>query len=179
MKLEGRQIVDVPLEKAWTRINDPRVLKACTPGLERLDAKGDDPNHYDAVLEVRLPAITGRFEGTIDYLERVPPELVKLRLQGKGAVGFVDGEVTLSLATVDEGTSIAYAADVQVGGQVARLGQRMISGVTREMAGQFFQAFERWREEAPEQKVAAPPAQSFFQLLWRLILRMLGLRKDD
>jgi carbon monoxide dehydrogenase subunit G len=179
VKLEGRQIVDVPLEKAWQRINDPRVLKACTPGLDQLEPRGDDPNHYDAVLEVRLPAITGRFEGTIDYLERVPPERMKLRLQGKGAVGFVDGEVTLTLARVDEGTSMAYSADVQVGGQVARLGQRMISGVTREMAGQFFTAFERWREEAPEQKVAAPPAKSFFQLVWRLILRMLGLRRDD
>jgi carbon monoxide dehydrogenase subunit G len=179
VKLEGRQIVDVPLEKAWTRLNDPRVLKACTPGLERLDAREGDANHFDAVLEVRLPAITGRFEGTIDYLERVPPERVKLRLQGKGPVGFVDGEVVLSLARVDEGTSVAYAADVQIGGQVARLGQRMISGVTREMAGQFFTAFERWREEAPEEKVAAPPAKSFFQLVWRLILRMLGLRKDE
>ncbi len=179
MKLEGRQVVDVALEKAWTRINDPRVLKACTPGLERLEPRGDDPNHYDAVLEVRLPAITGRFEGTIDYLERVEPERIKLRLQGKGAVGFVDGEVTLSLARVDEGTSVAYSADVQVGGQVARLGQRMISGVTREMAGQFFSAFERWREEAPDQKVAAPPAKSFFQLVWRLLLRLVGLRRDD
>ena len=179
MKLEGRQIVDVPLEKAWQRINDPRVLSACTPGLERLDPRADDPNHFDAVLEVRLPAITGRFEGMIDYLERVAPERLKLRLQGKGAVGFVDGEVTLLLSEVDEGTSVQYVADVQIGGQVARLGQRMISGVTREMAGQFFSAFERWQPEAPEQKVAAPPVRSFFQLLWRTILRLLGLRKDD
>ena len=111
--------------------------------------------------------------------EKTPPEKLKLRLQGKGPVGFVDGEVTLSLARVDEGTSMAYSADVQVGGQIARLGQRMISGVTREMAGQFFTAFERWREEAPEEKVAAPPAQSFFQLVWRLFLRLVGLRKDD
>ena len=75
--------------------------------------------------------------------------------------------------------NVAYAADVQIGGQVARLGQRMISGVTREMAGQFFSAFERWRPEAPEEKVAAPPARSFFQLLWRTLLRLLGLRRDD
>ena len=177
MKLEGRQVIDTPLAQAWERIVDPRVLRACTPGLEKLEAR--DADHYDALLEVRVPAITGRFEGTLEFLERVPPERLKLRLSGKGAVGFVDGEVTLMLAAVDEGTSIAYVADVQIGGQVARLGQRMISGVTREMAGQFFGAFERWRPEAPEQRVAAPPVSSFFQLVFRTLLRLLGLRRDD
>jgi hypothetical protein len=176
VRLEGKQIVALPQAAAFERLNDPRVLRACTPGLERLDAR--DETHYDAVLEVKLPAITGRFEGTLEYLERTPPERVKLRLQGKGAVGFVDGEVTLELARVDEGTSVSYSADVQVGGQVARLGQRMLSGVTREMAGQFFAAFEKWRPEAPEQKVAAPPGRSFLQLVWRTLLRLLGLRRD-
>jgi len=177
VKLEGRQLIETPLAQAWERIVDPRVLRACTPGLEKLEAR--DADHYDALLEVRMPALTGRFEGTLEFLERVPPERLKLRLTGKGPVGFVDGEVVLSLAQVDEGTSISYVADVQIGGQVARLGQRMISGVTREMAGQFFSAFERWRPEAPEQKVAAPPVSSFFQLLWRTFLRLLGLRRDD
>lgn len=176
MKLEGRQVIETPLAQAWERIIDPRVLRACTPGLEKLEAR--DPDHYDALLEVRLPALTGRFEGTIEYLERVPPERLRLRLSGKGPVGFVDGEVTLSLAEVDEGTSLQYVADVQIGGQIARLGQRMISGVTREMAGQFFSSFDRWRPEAPEVKVAEPTGRSLFQLLWRTLLRLLGLRRD-
>ena len=176
MRLEGRQIVDLPLATVFERLNDPRVLRACTPGLEKLEAR--DPDHFEAVLEVKLPAITGRFEGTLEYLERQPPEKVRLRVQGKGAVGFVDGEVTLDLASVDEGTSVQYAADVQIGGQVARLGQRMLSGVTREMAGQFFSAFERWRPEAPEAVVAPSPGRSFLQLVWRSLLRILGLRRD-
>jgi len=176
VRLEGRQIVDLPLDAAFQRLLDPRVLKACTPGLERLEPR--DADHFDAVLEVKLPAISGRFEGTLAYLERRPPDHLRLRLQGKGAVGFVDGEVALDLARVDEGTSVQYAADVQVGGQVARLGQRMLSGVTREMAGQFFAAFERWRPEAPEETVAPSPGRSFVQLVWRSLLRLLGLRRD-
>src|SRR5262249_40781193 len=148
----------------------------CTPGLDKLEAR--DPDHFDAVLEVKLPAITGRFEGTLDYLERQPADRVRLRVQGKGPVGFVDGEVALELAAADAGTSGDHLAEVQVGGQVARLGQRMLSGVTREMAGQFFTAFEQWRPEAPEESVAPPPGRSFLQLVWRLLLRLVGLRRD-
>lgn len=176
MRLDGRQVVAMAPAQAWERLNDPRVLKACTPGLDKLEPR--DADHFDAVLEVKLPAITGRFEGTLEYLERQPPERVRLRVQGKGPVGFVDGEVTLELAPADEGTSVHYVADVQVGGQVARLGQRMLSGVTREMAGQFFTAFEQWRPEAPDESVAAPPGRSFLQLVWRLLLRLVGLRRD-
>jgi len=176
MRLEGMEVVELSLQDTYDRLNDPRALRACTPGLDRLDPK--DADHYDAVLDVKLPAITGRFEGTLEYLERQPPNRIKLRLQGKGPVGFVDGEVALDLSTVPEGTAIHYGADVQIGGQIARLGQRMLSGVTREMAGQFFRLFEDWRPEAPDEKLAPSPARSFFQLLWRSLLRMLGLRRD-
>ncbi len=176
MKLEGKQVVELPIQQVYERLIDPRVLRASTPGLEKLDAR--DADHYDAALEVKLPAITGRFEGTLEVLERTPPSRVRLRLQGKGAVGFVDGEVTLDLANLDEGTSVAYSADVQVGGQVSRLGQRMLSGVTREMAGQFFATFEKWRPEAPEQAIAPSQGRSLLQLVWRSLLRVLGLRRD-
>jgi carbon monoxide dehydrogenase subunit G len=176
VRLEGTETVARTPQEAWAGLNDPRALRACTPGLERLEAR--DPDHYDAVLEVKLPAITGRFEGTLEYLERHPTDRLRLRLQGKGPVGFVDGEVTLELAPAGPGTKVHYVADVQIGGQVARLGQRMLSGVTREMAGQFFHAFESWRAEAADVKVAAPPGRSFLQLVWRTLLRVLGLRRD-
>jgi carbon monoxide dehydrogenase subunit G len=176
VRFEGNETVTRTLQETWAGLNDPRALSACTPGLERLEPR--DPDHYDAVLEVKLPALTGRFEGTLEYLERHPTDRARLRLQGKGPVGFVDGEVTLELSPAERGTAIHYVADVQIGGQIARLGQRMLSGVTREMAGQFFRAFEHWRPEAADVKVAAPPGRSFVALLWRSLLRILGLRRD-
>jgi len=176
LRLEGKQKVGLPQAAAYQRLQDPHVLRACTPGLEKLEPR--DADHYDAVLEVKLPAISGRFEGTLDFLERRPASLLRLRLAGKGSVGFVDGEVALELSPVDDGTSVAYVADVQVGGQVARLGQRMLSGVTREMAGQFFAAFERYRPEAPDAPIAPSQGRSLVQLVWRSLLRILGLRRD-
>ena len=167
MKIEGRERVALPIEETWRRLNDPDVLRRAAPGLERLDPTA--PDHYDAVLEVRLPTLTGRFEGSVDFLKRQAPERLRLRLRGKGSVGFVDGEVELRLSPVDGGTEVHYVADVQVGGQVARLGQRMLSGVTQEMAGQFFEAFAATGEAA-----RPSPLRAFLVLLWRTFLNLLG-----
>ena len=191
MKLQGTRSLAVPLALAWRRLADPSVIQQCTPGLERLEET--EPDHFEAVLEIKLPAMTGRFTGSIDFLERTPEERLRMRVRGKGPAGFVDGEATLALAaahsaTAGGATTVSWSADVAVGGQVARLGQRMISGVAKEMAGQFFDALERvGSEEAGATSAGAsgdapsaalPPWRAALQLAWRTLLRLLGLRRD-
>ncbi len=168
MRIEGRERVPLPREEVWARLNDPDVLRRCTPGLERLEVTG--PDRYEAMLEVRLPAITARFNGSVDFLEREEPERMRMKLRGKGPAGFVEGEVELRLTPLGGGTEVSYTADVQVGGQVARLGQRMISGVTQEMARQFFDLFGR-----PEEVSTPGPWRAFWALIWRVARDLLGL----
>jgi len=185
VRIDGTEVVSIPRATAFRGITDPELLRACTPGLTRLDET--TPGHFDAVLELQLPAINGRFEGSVDFLEREEPNRVKLRVKGKGAPGFVDGTAEIKLEDAPNGgTKVVYVAELQIGGQVARLGQRMIFGVTREMAGQFFEQLERhynqtkWRAE---QAAAAAPsarpsaAMSGFQLAWRTLLNLLGLSR--
>ena len=176
MKLEGSELVETPLAEAWKRINDPDVLRACAPGLRSLEPRG--PDCYDAVLELKLPALAGRFTGTVEFRERREPELLRFSLRGKGAQGFIEAAVELRLAETDEGTQFRYAADLQVGGVLARLGQRMLSGIAREMAGQFFEALERWRPDGVG-VAARSPVRALLLLVWRSLLRLLGLRRDS
>ncbi|MEE9217790.1 MAG: carbon monoxide dehydrogenase subunit G [Acidobacteriota bacterium] len=175
MRIRGRERVELPLEEVWRRINDPEVLRRCTPGLETLEQTR--PDHFEAVLVLELPAIKGRFAGSVDYLERSAPARLRLRLQGKGPIGFVRGEATLELRAEHQATQVHYIADVQLGGQIARLGQRMISGMVKEMAGQFFEALggSAGAQGAPP---GAPPApRALLRLAWRTILNLLGLSR--
>lgn len=175
MKIEGQERIAIPAARAFAALLDPAVLRACTPGLIRLEET--QPGHFEATLEVKLPAVSGRFEGSVDVAEREPPARAKLRLKGKGAPGFVDGTAELALAEEGGVTVVRYAADVTVGGNVARLGQRMLSGVAKELAGQFFEAFAR--VTAAQAPLPEPPSTLFagLQLVWRLLLRALGLSK--
>jgi uncharacterized protein len=185
MRIEGTEKVGARRAAIWHAINDPSVLRTCTPGLTRLDETS--PDHFDAALELALPAISGRFEGSVDILERDTEQRMKLQLKGKGAPGFVNGIAELSLADAEGGgTQVGYVVDVQIGGQIARLGQRMIFGVTKEMLGQFFEALERSLNvastpgagAATSAPSAAPaPLASLIQLAWRTLLNLLGLSK--
>jgi uncharacterized protein len=184
MRIDGTEIVSIPRAVAWRGVTEPELLRACTPGLSRLDET--QPGHFDAVLELTLPAVNGRFEGSVDVLERDEPNRVKMRIKGKGAPGFVDGTAEIQLEDAPNGgTKVVYVADVQIGGQVARLGQRMIFGATRELAGQFFEALERhynqtkWRAEQAAAKAPKPRGALLagLQLAWRLLLNRLGLSR--
>jgi hypothetical protein len=191
MRIEGQETVAASQAEVWRGVNDPAVLRACTPGLTKLDET--TPDHFDAALELKLPAVSGRFDGTADVVEREEPRRLKLKVKGKGAPGFVDGSAELVLAPAEGDASrtlVRYVADVQIGGQVARLGQRMISGVTKEMAGQFFEALARTLDAqraaaagAPDggasASAPAPPNAflAFLQLAWRTLLNLLGLSK--
>jgi len=61
-----------------------------------------------------------------------------MRVEGRGLPGFVRGTVAVTLAVDGDATVVGYDADGQVGGVVAGVGQRMIGGVARMLADQFF-----------------------------------------
>ncbi len=180
MKLEGRATLPGSREETFRRLVDPDVIRHCTPGLERLEQT--QPGHFEALLEVKLPAVTGRFTGSVDFLEQLPPERLRLRLQGKGSVGHVDGEASFALSAGPDAatTEVIWSADVQVGGQVARLGQRLLSGVAKEMAAQFFESLAALARAqpgaAPPRRVA--PWRAFLALVWRTLLGLLGRERS-
>jgi carbon monoxide dehydrogenase subunit G len=86
-----------------------------------------------------VAAVKGTFEGKVRLSDKQPPDTYRMAVEGSGAPGFVRGEAVMTLSDGDGGgTRIAYTADVQVGGLIAGVGQRMLGGVTRMMADQFF-----------------------------------------
>jgi len=119
MKLEGSYEVPAPRQTVWDAFLDPARLKQAIPGCEKLEAIG--PDEY----KVRLT-------------EKKPPESYKMAVEGSGGPGFIRGETLIKLSDADNGTQVAYSADVQVGGLIASVGQRMLGGVSKMLADKFF-----------------------------------------
>jgi uncharacterized protein len=136
MKLEGSYEVKAPRDKVWSAFLDPETLRKAIPGCEKLEMIG--PDEYKATLKIGVAAVKGTFEGKVRLLDKKPSDSYRLAADGSGGPGFVRADTLISLADIDGGTRVTYSADVQVGGLIAGVGQRMLGGVSKMMADQFF-----------------------------------------
>ena len=136
MKLDGAYDVPAPRQKVWDAFQDPQQLKQAIPGCEKLEAIG--PDEYKATMKVGVGGVKGTFEGKVRLSDKNPPESYKMAVEGSGGPGFIRGETVITLTDKAGGTHVAYTADLQVGGLIASVGQRMLGGVSKMMADKFF-----------------------------------------
>jgi carbon monoxide dehydrogenase subunit G len=124
----------------WSVITDPAVLARTIPGVETLEQVGDD--EYKMNVTVGVGAIRGTYAGEVKLSDQQRPTSYVMHASGAGGPGNVRATVTINLEPHADGTALTYSADAVVGGPVAGVGQRMISGVAKRMAGQFFKAID-------------------------------------
>ena len=136
MKLEGSSEVPTSRQKVWDAFLDPEQLRQAIPGCEKLEALGND--EYKATLKVGVGGVKGTFEGKVRISDKKPPESYKMAVEGSGSPGFVRGETVITLTEISGGTRVSYTADLQVGGLIASVGQRMLGGVSKMIADKFF-----------------------------------------
>src|SRR5437867_4751804 len=134
MKVEGERRLAAPREKAWKMLMDPEVLARCLPGCEKLEPAGE--NTYKASLKIGLAAAKGSYTGTVSLRDLDPPKSFKITLEGKGLPGFVRGSATINLTEDGDSTALRYSGEVQIGGLIASVGQRMIQGMTNTLLQQ-------------------------------------------
>ena len=154
MNLDGSAVLHGDPEKVWAVITDPAVLARTIPGCESLEQVGDD--EYRMNVSVGVGAIRGTYAGEVKLADKHHPTSYVMHASGAGAPGNARAQVTINLEPADEGTTtLTYSADAVIGGPVAGVGQRMITGVAKRMAGQFFKAID---DELTGKAVPAPAA---------------------
>ncbi|HYM00804.1 MAG TPA: carbon monoxide dehydrogenase subunit G [Blastocatellia bacterium] len=140
MKIEGTHELDAGRQRVFEAMHNPEVLKRCIPGCEKLDQTGE--NTFSATLRSGAGSIKGLFNGNVRLEDVRPPEHYRIVVDGKGQPGFLKGSGNVDLEDLDGKTHIRFSGDVQVGGTIAGVGQRMIEGAAKMMASQFFSAIE-------------------------------------
>jgi carbon monoxide dehydrogenase subunit G len=136
MKLEGAYEVPAPRDKVWEAFLDPKLLKQAIPGCEKLEATG--PDEYKATMKIGVGGVKGTFEGKVKLSDKKQPDSYRMAVEGSGGPGFIRGDTVISLVDDAGGTRVSYSADVQVGGLIASVGQRLLGGVSKMMADKFF-----------------------------------------
>jgi len=142
MKISGEATLRAPVDQVYSALVDPAVLVRTIPGCRRLEQVGDDT--YQATVLAGVGSIKGTFAGEVRLADRDAPRSFTLHASGAGGPGTVSAVARVSLSDVDGGgTLLRYDADATVGGMIGGVGQRMLTGVARRTAGEFFAAVDR------------------------------------
>ena len=179
MKIDGTHTISAPREVVYRLLTDPAVLARCIPGCEKLEPAGE--NSYTTNLKVGVGAIKGNYTGKVTLEDVRPPTHFRMLVEGKGSTGFVKGSGTIDLG--EQGgaeTLVKYGGDVQVGGTIAGVGQRMLQGTAKMMASQFFTAINAEAaaalKAAAEDKPVEPPRHGFFRTALRWLAGLIKRR---
>lgn len=145
--MQGSVALPAPRPDVWAKLLDPDCLKACIPGCEELERVSE--TEFRAVVRTRIGPISARFKGRVLLEDFVENERCRIVGEGEGGVaGFAKGGADVRLSQEDGQTVLTYEAAAQIGGKLAQLGSRLVSGVARRLADEFFANFARRVAEA-------------------------------
>ncbi len=153
MQLHLRAKLPLPRREVWQALNDPALLQECLPGCESFERADEDS--FDLVLMAKVGPVKARFKGQVFLTEVVAPQSCRMHGAGKGGVaGFVKGDAEIRLEALfddkfddkfDEQeeamTEMTCIVTATVGGKLAQVGSRLVSGAARKLATEFFTRF--------------------------------------
>lgn len=159
MEMTGEQLILLQQNRVWDALNDPEILKACIPGCESIKQVAD--NQYTIMMTAAVGPVKAKFTGKLTLSDINPPNSYSLAFEGSGGVaGFGKGGARVSLIPEGDGigTKLVYNANAQVGGKLAQVGSRLIDGVAKKMAEEFFVRFNAMLTPPAEPAPAAAAA---------------------
>lgn len=139
MKIAGSFAVPAARERAYQLLQDPEILAKCMPGTDQLNKVGED--EYDMKMKVIIASIGGSFGGKVRLADQNPPESFRLIVEGSGKIGFLKGDGLLNLLPNGDSTEVKYDGEVQVGGTIASVGQRLLDTTAKLIIKKFFEKF--------------------------------------
>jgi len=141
MDMQGNRLLAVSQQQAWDSLNDPAMLKRCIPGCEKFELVTE--NEYAVTVAVKIGPVSAKFNGKVKLADIQAPVSYALQFEAQGGVaGFGQGESKVELIPREGGCELKYTVHSKVGGKIAQLGQRLIDGVAKSLAEDFFKRFE-------------------------------------
>ena len=142
MKVSGEYQIAASREDVWAALNDETMLRECIPGCETLEKVSD--TEFEAKVKAAIGPVRATFNSRLSLEDLNPPTSYRLAGESKaGAAGFGRGAADVRLEDSGSGTLLRYDADIKVGGKLAQVGSRLVSGATKKTADEFFENFSK------------------------------------
>jgi len=159
MEMQGSRDLAITQQQAWDALNDPGVLKQCIPGCDKVEANG--PDTFAIGMALKIGPVSAKFSGKITLSDINPPHSYTISFEGQGGpAGFGKGNAKVLLTPNSHGNTLSYQVQATVGGKVAQMGQRLIDGVAKSLAEDFFKRFDLAMQARYPEAYAAPAEEA-------------------
>ncbi|MEY4545654.1 MAG: hypothetical protein RL685_1849 [Pseudomonadota bacterium] len=155
MKLEGTYAFEAPLDTVWQGLFDPEVLARTLPGCDKLERQGDQ---FLGEINVKMGPVQGKFQGKVDILNVKERESYTMVVDGRGPAGFAKATANIRVKSEGAATRLDYDSDVQVGGKIASVGQRLIDASSRAIVKQSLEGLHGQLKALAARGAAVPAA---------------------
>jgi hypothetical protein len=167
VKIEGEYMFEGTREQVWEVVRDPEVLATALPGTQSLEQVSE--NEFQGEMHVRIGPVAGLFSGRVVISDEVPPESLTMTVEGSGKPGFIKGTGSVQLISQEaDKTLMQYHGDMQIGGRLASVGQRMMESVSKSLLKQGMDSLNQallarqTSQTTGEQVAYKPPSESEF-----------------
>ena len=141
MKVEGEHLFTGTQQQVWDLFRDTEVMAAALPGTKKMELVGE--NTYEAIMNVRIGPVAGEFSGQLVISNEKHPNSYTMTVDGRGKPGFLKGVGDVILTDQGENqTLMGYTGEVQIGGRLAAVGQRLIDTVAKSIISQAFETLD-------------------------------------
>jgi len=149
MKLQytGEEQIPVGAPTVWAFVTDPDKVARCLP--EVVDATIKDRTHAEAVVQVAVGPVRGKFKLQLELKPDAARQRIELKVSGGGFGSAVD--MTAGADVVPSGaasTSLKWDGEAEVRGPVAAVGSRVLDAQAHKLIAQ---AFANVRQELSNQ----------------------------
>lgn len=160
VKLEGSTEFPLKAAEVWAALHDVDILVRTIPGCksmvpDRAGGSSDGNQSYIVSLSLGVASIKGDYEGRVTVNDLVYPTHYTLCAEGAGSPGYVNMNIDCRLEAQNGGTLMQWTCDAEIGGLIASIGGRILTGISKYMAQQFFKALKAEMAGTPKDAAAA------------------------
>jgi carbon monoxide dehydrogenase subunit G len=138
MRFENAFEVQAPIDEVYETLLDVERVAPCLPGAQVLERTNDDA--YKVAIKVKVGPIQMTYRGEVEIVERdaeARRAVMRARAREARGQGTAEATVEMRLEERDGTTHGTIAADVQLSGRAAAMGQGVIQDVSAKLVEQF------------------------------------------
>jgi carbon monoxide dehydrogenase subunit G len=137
LQYSGEEAIPASDATVWAFVTNPEKVGRCLP--EVLEVSVNDPTHFDAVVQVAVGPVRGKFKLKVELMPDPAARRIGMKISGGGFGSAVD--LTAGADVVPAGaaaTALKWSGHAVARGPVAAVGGRVLDAQAQKMIAQAF-----------------------------------------